>query len=431
MLFDWQERIVKWALRRGRAAIFAGCGLGKSFAQLEWARHVVHHTGKPVMVHCPIGVRTQTKGEAAKFGIDKHVAVNVCDSMEDVKPNSICIVNYDKLHKFDSMAFGGVVLDESSILKNFTGKIKQSLCDSWSNVNYRLACTATPAPNDHMELGNHAEFLGVMSREQMLSRWFLNDTANTGCWRLKGHARKDFWAWVAQWAVCVSMPSDVGGDDTGFVLPELIEQTHVVAESDVKPVDGFLFNNFELSATNVHRQKRSTVVQRAAKVAELVNPNEPWIVWCDSNYEADELAKALPYAVDVRGSHSDKIKQQRLTGFSSGEFKTLISKPSLAGMGMNWQHCNNMAFVGLSYSFELYYQAVRRCWRFGQTKPVNVHIVESDGESALRAAILKKHEKFKQMQEGMAESVSGLQMIEEDVFSSYEPKKEMEIPSWM
>ena len=403
--FDWQERIIRWALQRGRAAVFAECGLGKTLMQLEWARHVVNKTGLPVMVHCPVGVREQTVNEAKKFGIRNQICIQACNSTDDIKPESICIVNYEKLHKFDTSIFGGVVLDESSILKNFTGKTKQQLISQWHHVKYRLACTATPAPNDHMELGNHADFLGVMPSNEMLSRWFINDTMKAGGYRLKGHAQKDFWQWVSSWAVCVAKPSDIGGSDEGFDLPELLEEIHVVHEEHIEAEPGMLFNNFALSATNVHRQKRLTSQMRSAKVASLVDKNEPWIIWCDTNYEADELKKAMPFAVEVRGSDTDKVKSHKLVEFSTGKFNTLITKPSVAGFGMNWQHCSNMAFVGLSYSFEAYYQAVRRCWRFGQHKPVHVNVVESDGESALRRAIIGKQKQFKQMQTGMVDAV--------------------------
>jgi superfamily II DNA or RNA helicase len=426
-LFDWQVSIVDWALQRGRAAIFAECGLGKTLMQLEWASHIVRKTNKSVLLHCPVGVREQTTREASKFGIDAPVIV--CDDNSDVKPASICVVNYEKMHKFDLSDFGGVVLDESSVLKNFTGKTKRQLCDAWANCDYRLACTATPAPNDYMELGNHADFLGVMPSNEMLSRWFVNDTMKAGGYRLKGHAQRDFWQWMASWSVCVAKPSDIGGSDDGFELPELIETVHLVDDENDEPPPGFLFNNFALSATNVHKQKRVTTESRARKVAELIT-DEPWLVWCDTNYEADALRDAIPSAVEIRGSDSDSTKSKLLAGFSNGDFPHLITKPSVAGFGLNWQHCNQMAFIGLSYSFEAYYQAVRRCWRFGQRMPVFVHIVESDGESALRKAILNKQSQFKQMQRGMVDAMQGLQITAELMRDTYHPTKRMELPQW-
>lgn len=424
-LFDWQRSLVSWAVSRGRAALFAECGLGKTLMQLEWARHVVLHTGGSVMLHCPVGVREQTAAEAEKFSVDVDVAI--CDSAADVPARGIAIVNFEKLHKFDPSMFTGVVLDESSILKNFNGKMRKRITDGWASTPYRLACTATPAPNDHVELCNHSEFLGVMSQPRILSRWFLNDTANTGTWRLKGHAERDFWDWVSTWAVCITKPSDAGGSDDGYELPPLNEHLHVV-DYVGGASEGMLFDNFSLSATNVHTQKRNTTAARAERVAEIVRDDEPWIVWCDTNYEADALAEALPSAIEVRGSDSEKVKSQKLKEFSQSKSATLITKPSVAGFGMNWQHCNKMAFIGLSYSFESYYQAVRRCWRFGQQKPVDVHVIECDGESAMRAAVEEKTRKYKQMTNSMASALSGRSLA---LNSRYSPTVQMEVPSWV
>lgn len=426
-MFPWQRRVVEWALRRGRAAIFADCGLGKTLMQLEWANQVHQHTGGNVLLHCPIGVREQTLREAGKFGIgcDVHIA----DKQSDVR-SGVALVNYEKIHKFDTTQFVGVVLDESSILKNFTGKTKRSLVSEWKHAEYRLACTATPAPNDHMELGNHAEFLGVMPSNEMLSRWFINDTMKAGGYRLKGHGQSDFWQWVTTWAACICRPSDIGGNDAGYELPELIEHLHVVDDQS-QPAEGFLFNNFALNATNVHKQKRSTAQQRAELVAELIDTCEPWVIWCDTNYEADELKRAIPTATEVRGSDTDKAKQQKLSSFSEGQINTLITKPSVAGLGMNWQHCNHTAFVGLSYSFEAFYQAVRRFYRFGQTQPVNVHIIEGDGEAALRESTQRKRQQFEQMQRGMSEAVQGLQLQDELMRDNYQPNEVMELPEWL
>lgn len=424
-LFDWQAKIVEWALKRGRAAMFEECGLGKTLQQLEWAAQIVRHTGGKVAVHCPVGVRMQTLEEAAKFGIS--VDVRIVDSNNDVKAG-ISLINYEKLHKVDTGKFVGVVLDESSILKNFTGTTKRMLIEQWKHARFRLACTATPAPNDHMELGNHADFLGVMPSNEMLSRWFINDTMQAGGYRLKGHGASDFWKWVATWACCIAKPSDIGGSDEGFDLPPLHEITHVVPEP-FGSAPGMLFNNYEISATNVHKQKRLTVEARSAKVAELVDAGEPFLIWCDTDYEADALKRALPEAEEVRGS--DKRKQEKLLGFAKGEFLHLITKPSIAGFGMNYQHCSKMAFVGLSFSFEEYYQAVRRCWRFGQANPVFAHAVESEGESALREVVTKKQEKFKQMRESMSDAVLDFQLADELNRETYKPTKQMEVPAWI
>ena len=424
-LHDWQRRIVSVCLQRGSAALFADCGLGKTLCQLEWARHVCDKTQRPVMLHCPLGVRQQTLREASKFGIENVVSV---DSQADVTGKSICVANYEKLHKFTPSEFGGVVLDESSILKNFTGSTKRQLISDWRGCQYKLACTATPAPNDIMELGNHADFLEVMPSNEMLSRWFINDTMKAGGYRLKQHAADDFWKWAASWCMCVTKPSDLGGSDEGYNLPDLVETIHTVHQ-EATPADGYLFDNWAINATNVHRQKRSTTAARASTVADLVTPDSPWLVWCDTNYEADALSSVMSYAVDVRGSDSDKAKSEKMEAFSTGEVNCLISKPSIAGFGMNWQHCSNMAFVGLSYSFEMFYQAVRRCWRFGQKKPVNVHIVESDGEAALRAAIVAKREQFAVMQQGMASALTEHQRAQV-MRDKYMPSTKMETPKW-
>lgn len=431
-LFDWQQDVVRWAVRRGRAALFEECGLGKTLQQLEWARLVHEHTRGNVLIHCPVGVRQQTIREAEKFGID--CGVHVVDSMDDVN-DGISVCNYEKLHKIDPSAFVGVVLDESSILKSYTGKTKQRLIESWSKTEYRLACTATPAPNDLMELGNHAEFLGVMPSNEMLSRWFINDTMKAGGYRLKGHAADDFWKWVASWAVAITKPSDIGGSDDGYELPELIRNEHVVEEMP-EPEPGMLFANYELSATNVHRQKRSSVRQRAAKVAELVasEPSEPWIIWCDTNYEADELRNMIPETADIRGSDSPKDKESKLLAFSDGTVNRLITKPTVAGFGMNWQHCRRVAFIGLSYSYEQYYQAVRRCWRFGQTEPVHCHIVMAEGEHAITQANNRKATEHRRMTMSMADAMrdfSSAALHGELEVESYAGKSELELPSWL
>lgn len=405
MLFDWQNRIVRWAVRRGRSALFADCGLGKTPMQLTWAMWVHQYTRKPVVVHCPVGVRQQTKREASKFSISDECKVEVVDEPSQVV-DGINLINYEKLHKFDGVEFGGVVLDESQILKGLTSKTREMLTERYAGLRFKLACTATPAPNDHTELGNHAEFLGVSAAVDMLNRYFYHDSGNTSEWVLMGHARKEFWSWVSQWAVCISKPSDIGGNDDGYNLPELRVQRHVV-EAPLESNDpSFLFNISGLSATSIHEEKRMTNEQRCKKAAEIVaSVDGPCIVWCDTNYEADELKKLIPEAIEVRGSLRDKEKESLLFGFSNNEYRVLISKGSIAGVGMNWQHCSNMVFAGLGYSFETYYQSVRRCWRFGQTKPVNVHIVLAETEGAINSAISRKESDFDAMRCGMSEAM--------------------------
>lgn len=410
-LYPFQERIVRWALQRGRAAIFAECGMGKTPMQLEWARNVAAHTGGKVLVLAPLAVSQQTVREGAKFGID------VVYARSQSGAGSITIANYEMLEHFRPDDFAGVVLDESSILKAYSGIRKRQILAAFRDTPYRLACTATPAPNDHMELGNHAEFLGVMTSHRMLSRWFLNDTTAAGVWRLKRHGATDFWRWVASWAVALELPSDIGFDDAGFVLPGMDWQTHAVS---VDVTDGrgeahgqpLLFRDPSLSATTMHAEMRRTSAARCARVAELVvsQPEEPWIVWCNTNYEADELVRLMPEAVEVRGAESIDDKERKIAAFSGGAARVIITKPSICGFGLNWQHCARMAFVGLSYSYEALYQAMRRCYRFGQTRTVEAHVVCASTEGAVLSTILRKQSQHSEMKAALRSAVREVQM---------------------
>lgn len=427
-LFDWQRRVVAWAIQQGRAALFEGCGLGKTLQQLAWADAIVKRTGKPVLLLCPIGVKAQTIREAAKFKIDTPVT-----EAADIQPGErrIGIINYERLHHIDATNFVGVVLDESSVLKNFTGVVKQTLCETFSTTPYRLACTATPAPNDHMELGNHAEFLGIMPSNEMLSRWFINDTMKAGGYRLKGHAKSDFWSWVASWAACLSSPSDYGGSDDGFNLPPLNIERHFVATLTEATGDGYLFATSSVNATNIHEVKRLSLEARVAKTVELERSKSgPCVIWCDTNYEADAIGKAIPHAVDVRGSDSESAKELKLKSFSDGEIQTLVTKPSVAGMGMNWQHCHRQIFAGQSFSFELYYQAVRRCWRFGQTKPVKVDIVLADTDQSILSAIGRKEADHELMRSGMASAMKQVATGQRQR-KNYQPTVPIQIPLFL
>jgi superfamily II DNA or RNA helicase len=395
-LFPHQAEIVRFALTKGRAAMFVDTGLGKTLMQLDWARCVHEHTNGPVLILTPLAVAAQTVREGAKFGIAAKIVREDADCI-----NGVNVANYERLEKLDASRFSGVVLDESSILKNFSGKTFQALCEAFKHTPYRLACTATPAPNDYMELGNHSEFLGILRQVDMLTRWFLHDSSDTKDWRLKGHAVSDFWDWVASWARCVSMPSDLGYSDAGFVLPELRTVQHVI-ETDLTGTDGQLFRNVELSATSLHREKRATLDVRADQVAELVNGNsEPWVVWCDTNDEADALTSRISDAVEVRGNHTAEQKETRLLGFSDGDYRVIVSKASIAGFGLNWQHCARMAFVGVNYSYEAFYQAVRRCWRFGQQRSVEAHVVMAQTESAIWNAVMRKSDAHDAMKDEM------------------------------
>ena len=426
-LFDYQRHCVEFALRAGRSAMFLDTGLGKTFCQLEFAREVVEHTNKPVLVLTPLAVAAQTARESEKFGIDAAV---VRDG-SDVR-TAINITNYDRLDRFDVSQFSGVILDESSILKNFNGRTRNALVNAFRNTPYRLACTATPSPNDHTELGNHSEFLGVLNHADMLPRWFINDTMNTGDWRLKGHAVKPFWDWVAAWSRCVSRPSDLGFSDFGHVLPDLNIERHVIDFESESESQGQLFASPELSATGIHAVKKESVEHRSAKVAEMANAsNEPWLIWCDTDLEADQLKRLIPDAVEVRGSDKVEHKESALLGFADGSIRVLITKPSIAGFGMNWQHCNNMAFVGLTYSYESFYQAVRRCWRFGQLRPVNAHLVMTHAEAAIWRNVAGKAESHDAMKREMREAMQRNAGIQIEQRAAYVPQKSANLPQWL
>ncbi|MFV9676112.1 MAG: DNA methyltransferase [Methanosarcinales archaeon] len=390
ILFDFQRDIVLWALRKGKAAIFAGTGLGKTFIQVEWAKHIHNHTGKNVLILAPLAVTHQTAVEALRLGID----VKVCNTQEDMK-EGLNITNYDKLHRFDVSRFGAIILDESSILKAFTGKMRTNIIDAFRTTPYKLACTATPAPNDHMELGNHAEFVGVMTRSEMLATFFVHDGGNTMQWRVKGHAVRKFWEWVAGWAVMLSTPSDLGYDAKMFELPSL-HYHHVITNKT-----GFYVKkaNTLTERRDARRDSIATRVDAAADIAN--NDNEACVIWCDLNAESDALKNMITDSVEIRGSHDPKYKEDMLMAFSKGDIKKLITKPSIAGFGMNWQHCNKIIFVGMSDSFERYYQAIRRCWRFGQDKEVNVYVLTSEKEGAVVANIKRKEKEFNGMLKGM------------------------------
>ena len=396
--FDWQAHVIKWAVRTGKAALFEDCGLGKTLQQLEWAHQVVNQTSGKVLILTPLAVAHQTAQEATKFGL----SAQVVESGADMKEAGIYITNYDKLEHFAEVDLAGVVLDESSILKNFTGKTRKALTERFKDTPYRLCCTATPSPNDYTEFGQHADFLGVCSPAQMLATFFINDTFNTGDWRLKKHAETQFWEWVASWAACIGKPSDIGYDDAGYILPPLNLRTEIVEVDETTGSDDQLFRHATLSATTMHKEMRLTSPARVAAVAAEVNASiESWVVWCNTNDEADQLAKAIPDAVEIRGSDTAKKKEKAADDFVSGAVRVLISKSGIFGYGMNWQHCSNVAFVGLNYSFEDFYQALRRSYRFGQTKPVNALVVQAATEGAILQTIKRKIEQHRNMQEQM------------------------------
>lgn len=429
-----QAHVVDFALRAGCSAMFLDTGLGKTLCALEWGRVVVEHTGRPVLMLAPLAVAAQHEREAVKFGID---AKSVREP-EEMTGARVYITNYERVAKFDLTVFGGVILDESSILKSFHGKTTRALIDGFRQTPFRLACTATPAPNDHAELGQHSEFLGAMSQTQMLTRWFLHDSADTGNWRMKGHAVQDFWNWVSSWARCVSKPSDLGFSDDGFDLPLLNMQRHLVAADRSidtgaeKDGQARLFRMPDTSATAIHREKRMTTDARADLIAEKVDaePNEPWVVWCDTDYEADALIARMPFAIEVRGSMTPEQKEANLTAFSTGAARVIITKPSVAGFGLNWQHCARMAFVGLSFSYESFYQAIRRCWRFGQTRPVDVHVACADTEEAIWNVVSRKAGDHEGMKREMTAAMRRAALIVHEQ-APYVPTVPLQLPAWI
>lgn len=401
-LFDFQRDIVQWACKKGRAAIFADTGLGKTAMQTAWAEQVALHTKGKVLIVAPLCVAHQTVVEAKKFGIE----IQYCRSQAEITGN-IVITNYEMIEKFDVSTFSGVVLDESSILKSYMGKTKQALITACETVPYRIACTATPSPNDYLELGNHSAFLGIMPSNEMIMRFFQNDTMEAGAYVLRPHAAAKFWEWCATWSVCLSNPADLGYDGTAYILPALNQQFIEVSTEGLPPSEGELFRTVTINATSVHKEGRLTIERRAAEVAKLCNASdEPWLVWCNTNYEADALKGLIPDAVDLRGSDSIDKKEKSLDGFIDGSIRVLITKPSIAGMGLNLQHCRNMAFVGLSYSYEDYYQAIRRCYRFGQKREVNCYVMAADSERSILSIIQEKEAKHKTMKLEMVKAIS-------------------------
>jgi hypothetical protein len=402
-LFPFQRDIVRWALRRGRAALFEGTGLGKTLQQLVWAEKVAEHTALPVLILAPLAVAQQTVREGERFGI----AVHLCREQGDVRAG-INIANYERLHLFDPTAFGGIVLDESSILKAFDGKTRNQIIESFASTPYKLACTATPAPNDYMELGNHAEFLGVMSRVEMLAMFFVHDGGETQQWRLKGHAEGDFWQWLASWSVMLRNPSDLSYDGTAFILPPLVMHHHRVTSQNAP--EGFLFAVEAQTLIERRQARKASLGERVAACAALVNEtNDPWIVWCDLNAEQDTLARVFgAECVSIGGSTPQDDRVALLDLWLSGQRRILISKPSIFGFGLNFQHCAHVAFVGLSDSWEAYYQAIRRCWRFGQTRPVQCHVIAADTEGAVVANIDRKERDAERMAEEMVKHMGDL-----------------------
>jgi superfamily II DNA or RNA helicase len=411
-------------LRQGRWGLFFDTGLGKTLCELEWSKHAAEATNGYALILAPLAVAGQIAREGVAFGYDARV---IRDQSEARPGINIC--NYDRLDRLDPDAFGAVALDESSIIKSFTGKITQSLIHAFSGHRFRMAATATPAPNDHTELGNHAEFLGVMSGQEMLSRWFINDTSTASqTWRIKGHAQDAFWDWVASWARMAETPADMGYDASAYILPPMTVERHK-AVGDIRAPAGLLFAS-ELSATTLHDVKRQTADARADAAAKLVPEGEPCVIWCDTDYEADALTARIPGAVEVRGSHTADRKEDALASFADGRARVIITKPSVAGFGMNWQHCATMIFVGRSFSYEAWYQAVRRCWRFGQKRPVTCHLIVAEGEDQIGRVIARKGEDHQSMKRAMRGAMHRASAARVDRRTPYNPTHNGRMPSW-
>ena len=403
-MFPHQRDVTSWALRLGRAAAFLGTGMGKSLIELEYARVVYNHTKLPVLLLAPLAVAYQMVTEGQKFGIH----AKYCKDSSEMGDEHIVVTNYERMENFEPADFSGVVLDESSILKSFDGATRTALIDAFKETPYRLAATATPAPNDHMELGNHAEFLGVMMATEMLSMFFTHDGGETQKWRLKGHARTEFWKWVCSWAVNIRKPSDVGYDDGPFILPPLEYHEHIV---DVEtPSEGMLFAMPAETLGERLAARRSTVDDRVAEVVQIVDAEkeQKWLIWCNLNKESESIRTALPGCVELTGSDSPDYKAETSLRFAQGTIDWLVSKASILGFGVNYQICSHMIFAGVNDSWEQFFQAVRRCWRFGQTKPVHVHIIAASTEGNVLENLKRKEREASQMADEMVENMQDL-----------------------
>lgn len=428
-LFPHQSDLTRWALRRGRAAIFADTGLGKMRMAIAWADTVSTYTGQPVIILCPLAVAQQFVAEGILMGVE----VTHVREPQDVR-HGINITNYDRMHKFDMSIFGGCALDESSIIKHHGSKTLGLLMDAFAATPYKLCCTATPSPNDWTELGTHAEFLGVRSRSEMLAEFFVHDGGDTSVWRLKGHARQIFWQWVASWGAMIRSPADLGHDAIAYALPPLTIHQHTV-EIEHNPLHG-LFAAEAQTLTERRQARRDSMAQRVDACADLVNASsEPWVVWCDLNDEGGMLERAIAGSVQVAGADDNDVKERRMVDFSAGRARVLVSKQKICGWGMNWQHCANQAFVGVNDSYEGVYQAVRRSWRFGQKREVHIHVFASNQDGAVVANIKRKQAAAEEMASAMAAETLGA--VRESVLgatkdtNSYRPDRRIFIPSFL
>jgi len=421
-----QKTVLDFSLNLGRSAAFLDTGLGKSFIELEFAKQCAEETGKPSLILTPLAVAGQMVREGQKFDID---ARKIREQSE--VGIGVMVANYERLAKLDPSSFGAIILDESSILKSYASRTRAMIQEAFKFTPYKLAATATPSPNDHTELGNHAEFLGVMRQQEMLSKWFINDTSTASQdWRLKGHAVEDFWAFVASWSRCATLPSDLGGDDTGYILPPIDEHSHIVEADRMENVDqGMLFRIPEMSATSFHAEKKLTLKQRCDLAAELADHDKPVTIWCETNEESAYLTKAIDGAVEVRGDQDPDEKERRLLGFADGQYRAIVCKPKLAGFGVNWQHCAHAVFASISFSYEQHYQAKRRSHRFGQSQQVRNDIVMSDTEESIWNAIGVKSAKHDEMKRRMASAMKSAQSSA-SVRVAYDRPIELAFPQW-
>jgi superfamily II DNA or RNA helicase len=428
-LFAHQSHCVEFALRVGSSGCFLDTGLGKTAVELEFLHQTLSHHNGYALILTPLAVARQIAKEGRRWGYD----VRVIREQVDAKPG-INICNYDRLDLLEPSAFGAIAIDESSILKAFTGKTTRRLIESFAGLRWRMAATATPAPNDHVELAQHSEFLGLMARDEMLVRWFINDGSDTKSWRLKRHGVLSFFDWMSSWSRMAEHPRDLGFEVDGFDLPPLKIHRHH-ADTPIIAEPGSLFANTEVSATEMHAIKRQTAYGRADRAAELVTAErEPWVIWCDTDYEADALLSRFTGqtdVVEVRGSHSIERKESALAAFADGTVRVIITKASIAGHGLNWQHCSRMVFVGRSFSYESWYQAVRRSWRFGQKSPVNIHLIVADGEDAIGRVIDRKTGDHIRMKAAMVAAMHRDEGLRAVIRNPYNPTHAGRQPAWL
>lgn len=426
--FEHQRMIIEWATRMGRACVFADTGLGKTIIQLEWARQVANHTLGKVLILTPLAVREQTIREAKSFGIDAGMLGSEYD---------IHVSNYHQLHNINPRDYSGVVLDESSIIKSYAGAIRNQIMTAFSGTHYRLACTATPAPNDFTELGNHAEFMGVCSMSEMLSEFFVHDGGSTKDWRIKGHAIAEFWRWVSSWAVLVRKPADLDINDNRYDLPPLnVDEVVVHLSEDVAETQGTLFVTDAVGLNEQRQIRRASINERCEAAASLVNnsPDKTWLIWCELNDESKLVSSMIPDAVEVTGSSSNDDKARDMLAFSAGEIRVLVTKPKIAGFGMNWQSCSNVIFIGPTHSYEQWYQSVRRCWRYGQTDSVNVYMIRTDADGHIWRNLRDKADAAEHMAETMIGLVKETQLesvVGRRPSKEYPSTIKMRIPQWL